>query len=104
MQVVPTQPVANQVLTVQLDNQNTQLKIRQTRYGMFMDVLVNNQPIINGVICQNLNRIVRDLYLGFLGDFVWLDSQGNSDPDYTGLGGRFNLIYISAQELPTGIG
>ena len=104
MEVVPTQPVANQTLTVQLDNQNTQLNIRQTRYCMFMDVLVNNEPIIMGVICQNLNRIVRDLYLGFQGDFVWQDSQGDSDPFYTGLESRFSLVYLSPEDLPAGVG
>lgn len=104
MEIVPVQPVANQTLTVQLSNQNTQLNIRQTDFGMFMDVLVNNEPIIMGVICQNLNRIVRDLYLGFSGDFLWFDNEGDTDPNYTGLGSRYVLLYIPASDLPAGVG
>jgi hypothetical protein len=104
MEVIPTQPVANQTLTVQLNNQNTQLNIRQTDFGMFMDVAVNNAPIVTNVICQNLNRIVRDLYLGFSGDLEFLDNKGDSDPYYAGLGSRFSLLYIAPTELPAGDG
>ena len=104
MQIVPTQPVANQTLTIQLNNQNTQLNIRQTDFGMFIDVMVNNKPIIMGVLCQNMNRIVRDLYLGFSGDLMFFDNQGDNDPYYTGLGSRYDLLYISPDDLPAGVG
>ena len=104
METIPVQSVANQTLTVQLNNQSTQLNIRQTRFGMFMDMLVNGQTIVSGTICQNLNRIVRDLYLGFQGDLMWFDNQGDTDPDYTGLGDRYTLLYLSPDDLPAGIG
>jgi hypothetical protein len=104
MKIVPLQAVANQTLTIQLDNQNTQLNIRQTDFGMFMDVLVNNNSIIMGVLCQNMNRIVRDLYLGFSGDLLFFDNQGDTDPYYTGLGDRYVLLYVSSDELPAGVG
>ncbi len=51
-----------------------------------MDVLVNDVAIISGVICQNLNPIVQNGYLGFLGDLAFMDMQGSSDPEYTGWG------------------
>ena len=55
--------------------------------------------IIGGVICENLNRIVRSLYLGFAGDLAFIDNQGSTDPVYTGLGTRYSLAYIEADEL-----
>ncbi len=64
-----------------------------------MDVLVNDVLIIGGVICQNLNRIVRSLYLGFIGDFAFVDTQGDLDPYYAGLGTRYYLMYFTASEL-----
>lgn len=104
MQVVPTQAIANQSFQVQLGNQACTLNVYQLTYGLFMDVYVNGTLIIGGVICQNLNRIVRSLYLGFAGDLVWLDIQGSDDPVFTGLGSRFVLVYLEVSDLPTGVG
>jgi hypothetical protein len=101
---VPTRPVANQQLQVQLAGQACTIVVRQNLYGLFMDLTVNDSLVIAGVICQNLNRIVRDLYFGFIGDFVFVDTQGSSDPVYTGLGTRWLLIYLEAADLPAGEG
>lgn len=91
--------IPNQTLQAQLGTQPTILNIYQYTYGMFMDVYIGPTPIITGVICENLNRIVRDAYLGFSGDFIWNDTQGTSDPIYTGIGTRFQLIYLTAADL-----
>jgi hypothetical protein len=104
MQIVPIQAIPNQTLQAQLANQPCTLNIYQTAYGLFMDVLVNNEPIIFGVIAENLNRIVRSVYLGFIGDFVFFDTQGQTDPVYTGLGSRYLLIYLAESDLPAGEG
>ena len=64
-----------------------------------MSVAISNSPIVNSVPCQNRNRVVRDAYLGFDGDFIWVDTQGNSDPYYTGIGSRFLLIYLANADL-----
>lgn len=104
MLIVPLTPVPSQELTVLLANQACQINISQKRLGMFMNLYVNNSLIIGGVICQNLNRIVRSLYLGFTGDFMFFDTQGTSDPIYTGLGDQYRLIYLEAADLPAGQG
>lgn len=109
MQVVPLQPVPNQTSQIVLANQSCQLNVYQAQAGVFMDVLVNDEAIISGVICQNLNRIVRSLYLGFSGDFVFQDLQpdpdlGPQDPFYSGLGSRFQLVYLAAADLPANEG
>ena len=80
---------------------------------MYMDLFVNNNPIIEGVICQNFRRIVRSLYLGLIGDFWFADQLSTfdangiaigSDPIYTGLGTQFILQYLTASDLPPGVG
>lgn len=100
MQEVPAQALPNQSLQVQLGAQACTLNIYQLAYGLFMDVYVNGVLIIGGVACQDVNRIVRDLYLGFVGDLMWVDTQGADDPIYTGLGTRFRLMYLDAAEIP----
>lgn len=47
---------------------------------VFMDLYVNNISIVGGVLCLNRTKIVRDTYLGFIGDLAFIDTQGNEDP------------------------
>ena len=103
-QIIPTQPIPNQSLQVQLDNQAIALNIYPQAYGLYVDVYLNNALVIAGVIAENLNRIVRSLYLGLSGDFLFVDTQGSTDPVYTGLGNRYQLLYLEPSDLPAGEG
>jgi hypothetical protein len=111
MQIIPIQDEDNQTLTVQLAGQNTQINLYQKfQTALFCDVYVNNSPIITGVRCRNMVRIVRDTYLGFVGDLMFLDQQGTFappstglDPSSPGLGSRYLLAYLSATDL-NGVG
>lgn len=94
MLIVPLQAVPSQQVSVVLNNQNCQFNVQQRNSAVFIDVLVNNSPIIQGVICQNKNKIVRDAYLGFIGDVAFIDNQGDTNPEYTGLGSRYSLAYL----------
>ena len=99
MQIIPLNAVPSQTVTVQLGSQNCRLNLYQKSTGLYGDVYVGSALIIAGVICRNNNLIVRDAYLGFIGDLAFIDSQGSSDPDYTGLGARFNLAYFTPADL-----
>ncbi len=104
MLIIPLKSVPTQSLSVVLSNQVCQINLRTTAFGLYMDLYVSNALIVAGVLCQNLNLIVRDPYLGFIGDFIFIDNQGVSDPDYTGLGlagSRFSLAYLSPTDLAT---
>lgn len=95
MQIIPVTDTPNQTLNVMLNGQACFIRLYQTNgYGMYCDLYVDNVLIIGGVICQNLNRIVRDTYLGFIGDLSWNDTQGTSDPSYPGLGTRYQFMYL----------
>jgi hypothetical protein len=103
--LIPLQAVPSQQLLTNLAGKTVQINVYQLRYGMFMDVIVGGVLEIGGVICQNLNRIIRNSYLneavGFDGDFMFYDTQGTSDPVYTGLGARYQLIYLTDADLAT---
>jgi hypothetical protein len=94
--VIPLKPVPNQTVQVQLGAQPVTLNVYQLAYGLFIDVFVGNVLVAPSVICENINRIVRSIYLGFAGDLAFLDLQGSSDPVYTGLGSRYVLVYDDA--------
>ena len=100
MQTIQVEAVPNQTVTLLLAGQLTQLNSFTTPDGfLYMDVLLNNAAIATGVLCLNNNLIVRNVSSGFLGDFIFTDTQGNTDPYYTGLGTRFQLLYLTATEV-----
>lgn len=101
MQIIPTSPVPSQMLTTSLAGQSCQIKVYQKTTGLYIDLSVNDVLIIGGVIALNANLIVRDSYLGFIGDLAFFDTQDSEDPDYTGLGSRFILAYIEKSERAT---
>ncbi len=94
-EVIPLLVVPSQQFTVPLGNQTTQLFIYTKSTGLFMDVGVDDALIIGGVLCRDRTLIVRDAYLGFVGDFFWADTQGTDDPVYNGFGTRWLLAYVS---------
>lgn len=103
MMTIPLLAVPSQKIKTVLANQIVELSIYQVRYGMFMDVTVNGVLEIGGVVCQDRNRIIRSAYLnvgvGFSGDFAFFDTTGTDDPTYDGLGTRFQLGYVTQDEL-----
>ena len=99
MQTIPLQPIPNQTLQVQLNGQACTLNVFQYSYGLFCTVMVGATLIVASAICQNQNRIIRDDYLGFSGSLAFVDTQGSTDPVFTGFGGRYQLIYFDPPDL-----
>lgn len=102
MQTIPLQATPSQRVAVTLNKQACTILVYQKSSGMFLDLEVDGKPLLTGVICQNRNRLVRARYLGFLGDLAFVDTQGTTDPVYTGLGvgGRYALVYYEPIDLP----
>lgn len=105
---IPLRPVPAQFFTVSLGAQRCQMNVYfkdapsyMLSNGLYLDLFVDNQTIIVGTICQNLNRIVRDAYLGFQGDLLFYDASGmNNDPTWDKLGSTYNLYWYAPGELP----
>jgi hypothetical protein len=120
---IPLGAVPNQTLNVTLDNQNVSLSIytlpRSAQWysltqtpvkpaepsliqTTFMDVLLSGNTIKTCIQAVNQMRMLADCqYTAFVGDFVFLDTQGNTNPIYTGFGTnpRYQLIYLEAADL-----
>ncbi len=99
MIVIPLQPLPAQTVDVVLNEQPVTVFVYQRSTGLYVDLDLNHVLVIGGVIAHDRNRIVRSTYLGFVGDIAFVDTQGSSDPDYTGLGDRFILGYFFPEEL-----
>lgn len=96
MKIIPVAAVPSQTLSAVLAGQNCQISIYQKTTGLYVDVAVNDAPIVTGAIARDRVRIVRHVYLQFQGDLIIVDTQGASDPDSSGLGARFELVYLEA--------
>lgn len=99
MQVIPLSDIPTQTQKVTLAGQDCTINVYVKSTGLFCDLLVDDVQIIGGVICQDRNRIVRDLYLGFVGDLGFVDTQGKSDPTSPGLGFRYAMVYLETADL-----
>lgn len=91
--VVPLEAVPSQSAQIILGDQNCLVRVYTKSTGLFFDLLVDGNPIVLGRICRDRCRLVRYERLGFNGDLFFVDNQGVDDPAFTGLGGRFNLVY-----------
>jgi hypothetical protein len=100
MQVIPLRAIPSQIVSISLAGQPCRIAVYQKSTGLFCDLYANDALIIGGVICLNANLIVRDAYLGFIGDLSFFDTQGEDDPDYTGLGSRWLLSYVELSDMP----
>lgn len=96
---IPIQAVPNQTLSITLARQNVQLALRQNGDSVYLDVTANSKSIVRTRVCRDRQRILLDVrYLGFIGDFAFVDTRGGLDPQYYGLDSRFQLFYLAATE------
>lgn len=98
MQNIPMQPIPSQLVKVVLGGQNVQIFIYQKDQGLFVDINSDGVDIVVGVIARDAVPIICREYMGFIGNILFVDTQGSSDPTYSGLGSRFSLVYLTADE------
>lgn len=102
MLTVPLAPVPAQNLSIVLDAQACNISVYAQTTGIFFDLTANGKVVKTAVIMRDGARLLQDAqYLGFVGDFVCVDTQGELDPEYTGLGARWALVYLEAADLVT---
>jgi hypothetical protein len=93
MLTIPLEAVPSQTVNVTLANQAAKITVRTigTKLYFSLDGVVTNR------ICRDRQRLLVDAqYRGFEGEFAFVDTQGVDDPVFTGLGARFQLVYINA--------
>lgn len=98
MQLIPLQAVPSQQLQIVLAGQNCQISVYAKTTGIYVDLNVNGSDLTVGTIARDGAMLVPG-YSGFIGNLMIGDTQGNSDPTYDGLGGRYQLAYFTAADL-----
>lgn len=74
--------------------------------ALYMDLTVNGQQVLNAKLAQNLiPMLLAAGYYDVAGDFVFVDTNAlaapltGNNPDYTGLGDQYQLVYLEATDL-----
>ena len=88
-----------QTINVTLNNQPCKIRLVQRETCMYMDFYLNDVLISAGIPCWYGNKMIRYDYLGFSGDLVFMDLEGESNPEWSGLGDRYKLYYLLESEL-----
>ena len=95
---IPLQPIPAQEVQVILDAQNCTLSV-YWRFGrLYADLLVDSEPIFTGAICQNLQWVNQSPSYLFSGGLMFVDTLGEEAPRWDGLGSRWSLLYLDAEE------
>jgi hypothetical protein len=92
-QTVPLSPKPAQTLSVVLGGQNCDITVYQKTTGLFFDLAIAGVYLVRARLCRDYVSLIRQPYLGFYGEMFFLDTQGDADPEYSGLGDRFQLVY-----------
>jgi hypothetical protein len=98
VQSIALQPVPSQQLQIVLGGQNCQIAVYLKGERLFVDLNVNGADISTCIIARDAVLLVPTTYLGFIGNLVFTDTQGTSDPTYKGLGSRYRLVYLTSSE------
>lgn len=96
---VPLSAIPSQELSLILNNQDISVRVYMRGDYLYLDVLNEDTPIILGqLIVSNVNLLPSGL-TNFVGNFRMVDTNGNEDPQYIGLGERWQLLYLSDEDL-----
>lgn len=100
MKTIPLGAVPGQTLSVSLAGQAARIELQTRRGNLYMTLTNAGFPVVTNKLCRNEQRLLLDAqYQGFVGDFAFVDTQGDTDPEYAGLGLRYFLLYFEAADL-----
>lgn len=99
MLIIPIISTPSQSLNVSLANQNCSIEIYQKSTGLFLDLYIDGNMVLQTALCHDRVKLIREQYYPFIGNLSFMDMQGTSDPDYTGLGIRYLLLYLEVKDL-----
>ena len=102
MQIIPLIPSPNRVIRADLDGYTVSIDLHwQTKAQQwFIDLNCDQVGLhYNGFALVTGTDMLKSRTTLLLGALILIDSEGNSDPDFDGLGTRWILIYLSRSEV-----
>lgn len=99
MQFIPLAQNPNQTLNVILDGQDCTLSVYWRQERLYLDLAVNEVPLVAGAICENRANVLQSELLDFKGSLHFFDNDGDRPPRVEGLGeNRWFFVFVPASE------
>ena len=99
---VPLIATPNQELAIELEEQDCTIQVRQLGNYTYLTLWVDSTLIVENAICMPGVAILQGYIQGFKGNLVLVDSSDSNNQqlsDYTELGSRFLLLYLTEAEV-----
>lgn len=96
---IPLQSVPAQEVQVILNGQNCTIRVYWRFWKLYVDLLVDSEPVFTGCMVQNCQWVNQSPSLLFSGGLVFVDSLGDETPRWDGLDERWALIYLDEDEI-----
>lgn len=100
MRVVPLEQLPNQSLSINVDGNRWDLRIKVATNSMVIDISLNDQVIILGQRITVGWPVIPYDYLATEGNFIFL-TENEEMPDWNMFGITQQLLYVSPGELVT---
>lgn len=94
MREITLQPVPNQQFTLNLDGNRWTMRVKQARTSMFVDLLLNDEPLLLGQRIAIGTPVIPYEYLAGSGNFIFL-SQAGQMADWREFGNTQQLLHLS---------
>jgi len=88
---IPIDTVPNQEIMTILNGQQCRITIRTIKNNTFLSLETNAGIICQNVLCVDRSAIARSNH--FIGDLIFIDTEGEESPVYTGFNSRWLLLY-----------
>ena len=95
---IPLLPLADQSLSISFEGVRFDIRVFSRGGRLFMDLAVDGVPAFYGLCCVLESPVNYSPAFPVPGEFWWVDTIGEADPFYEGLGSRFSLIWVAEGE------
>lgn len=99
MQIVNLSQEPNQKFKTVVAEQNCEITLRTIGGLLYFSMSLNGVDFINSRVCRNGGLLVPTAYLGFKGNFSFVDYRGDTDPTYDLLNDRYFLLYLEESDF-----
>lgn len=91
--------LANQSFQTVVAQQNCYITLRTLGENLYFSLSVDENVLVTNKIVRNSVPLVLYKHYGFIGDFIFVDLQGNTDPTYDELNTRYVMMYLEESEI-----
>ena len=99
---IPLSQTPSQAFQIVLNGQDCNIELLTRGERLYMNLAVDGEDVQNGAVCINQVPIIQIPTSRFSGNMMFVDTLGDTNPSWTGLDGRYQLVYLTQDELDNG--